>query len=233
MLVSTYPQSSRNLREMLMRLIAEDASAQDRLRGARMRGRVLGHPLTTYDPRLPLVGDRMMLLGDAAGLINPLNGEGIQYALHSARWAAGVAADCLASDRLDAASLEGYQQRVHQNLRTDMAFSRLIVQLFRNRNLNQVWLRALRSIAARSRTNPDYAYRVGFGQAMVASSVRPAADGTDSTARYSMTRDEVRGWAAGAGRALAEFSAQLTRAKITRSGGEAIGSWVRTPALEA
>jgi menaquinone-9 beta-reductase len=251
MLVSTYPQSSRNLREMLMRLIAEDASAQDRLRGARMRGRVLGHPLTTYDPRLPLVGDRMMLLGDAAGLINPLNGEGIQYALHSARWAAGVAADCLASDRLDAASLEGYQQRVHQNLRTDMAFSRLIVQLFRNRNLNQVWLRALRSIAARSRTNPDYAYRVGcvlsgltpavgtgaavriFGQAMVASSVRPAADGTDSTARYSMTRDEFRGWAAGAGRALAEFSAQLTRAKITRSGGEAIGSWVRTPALEA
>ena len=53
------------------------------------------------------------------------------------------------------------QQRVHQNLRTDMAFSRLIVQLFRNRNLNKVWLRALRSIAARSRTDPDYAYRVG------------------------------------------------------------------------
>jgi flavin-dependent dehydrogenase len=29
-----------------------------------------------YSPRLPLVGDRMMLVGDAAGLINPLNGEG-------------------------------------------------------------------------------------------------------------------------------------------------------------
>ena len=90
MLASTYPQSGRNLREMLLRLIAEDTSGRGRLRGARMRGRVLGHPLTTYNPRLPLIGDRVMLLGDAAGLINPLNSEGIQYALHSARWAAGL-----------------------------------------------------------------------------------------------------------------------------------------------
>jgi menaquinone-9 beta-reductase len=161
MLVSTYPRPARNLRDMLERLIAEDASMRRRLRNARMRGRVLGHPLTTYDPRLPLIGDRVMLLGDAAGLINPLNGEGIQYALHSARWAADVAADRLDSDRLDAAALEGYQQRVQQTLRTDMALSRLIVQLFRNRNLNQVWLGALRSIAARATTDPDYAHLVG------------------------------------------------------------------------
>ena len=161
MLVSTYPRSARNLRDMLERLIAEDASVRRRLRGARMRGRVLGHPLTTYDPRLPLVGDRVLLLGDAAGLINPLNGEGIQYALHSARWAADIAARSLDSDRLDAASLESYQQRVHQSLRADMALSLLIVQLIRNRKLNQVWLGALRSIAARATTDPDYAHLVG------------------------------------------------------------------------
>jgi geranylgeranyl reductase family protein len=252
MLVSTYPQSGRNLREMLQRLIAEDASLQYRLRGARMRGKVLGHPLTTYNPRLPLVGDRVMLLGDAAGLINPLNGEGIQYALHSARWAADIAAGCLASDRLDAAGLEGYQQRVHHSLRTDMAFSRLVVQLFRNRTLNHVWLRALRTIAARAATDPDYAHRVGcvlsgltpadstlgtggaariFGQALVSppagapwhrpgrrgQSVRLTPDGTGNTARYSMTPAEFTDWAAGAGRALAEFTTQLTRATITRS----------------
>ena len=163
MVASTYPQSARNLREMLLRLIAEDASVRYRLRGARMRGRVLGHPLTTYNPRLPLVGDRTMLLGDAAGLINPLNGEGIQYALHSARWAADVASERLrlATGRLDAGSLEGYQRRVQQSLRTDMALSRLIVQLIRNRNLNQVWLSALRSIAARAKTDPDYAHHLG------------------------------------------------------------------------
>ena len=82
---------------------------QRRLGGAQIRGRILGCPLTTYNPRLPLVGDRVMLVGDAAGLINPLNGEGIQYALHSARWAADIAADRLSSGRLDAASLAGYE----------------------------------------------------------------------------------------------------------------------------
>jgi hypothetical protein len=86
---------------------------------------------------------------------------------HSARWAADIAASRLDSDRLDAASLEGYQQRVQQSLRTDMALSRLIVQLFRNRNLNQVWLGALRSIAARATTDPDYAHLVGWSSSLV------------------------------------------------------------------
>jgi len=161
MLVSTYPQAGRNLRDLLLRLIAEDASMRRRLRGARMDGRVLGCPLTTYNPRLPLTGDRVMLVGDAAGLINPLNGEGIQYALHSARWAADVAADCLSSGRLDAASLHRYQQRVRHSLGQDMAFSRLVVQLIRNRHLDPVWLRTLRVIASRAQADPDYAHRVG------------------------------------------------------------------------
>jgi hypothetical protein len=42
-----------------------------------------------------------------------------------------------------------------------MAFSRLIVALIRNRNLNPFWLQALRIIASRASTDPDYAYRAG------------------------------------------------------------------------
>jgi geranylgeranyl reductase family protein len=161
MVQSTYPHASRNLRELLLRLTAEDTAMRDRLRGARMDGKILGCPLTTYNPRLPLTGDRVMLVGDAAGLINPLNGEGIQYALQSARWAADVASDRLSSDQLDATSLESYEERVHQSLRKDMALSRFVVQIIRNRNLNPTWLRTLRIIAARARTDPDYADRIG------------------------------------------------------------------------
>jgi geranylgeranyl reductase family protein len=248
MLASTYPQSTRNLREMLLRLIAEDASLGDRLRGARMRGRVLGHPLTTYNPRLPLVGDRVMLLGDAAGLVNPLNGEGIQYALHSARWAADIAADLLAADRLDATSLERYQRRVQQSLGTDLALSRLIVQLIRNRTMNQVWLGALRSIAARAQTDPDYAHHLGcvltglspdvsavgtgaaariFGRALVSPLAGAGWHGLGRLgrrgrgARPPVGADGFGDWAGRTGRLLAEFGAQLSGAAISRGSSRA------------
>ena len=124
MLTSTYPQSGRNLREMLLRLIAEDASVRGRLLGAPGCG--TGPRAPAYDLQPAAAADRRSR--DAARrrrrLINPLNGEGIQYALHSARWAAGLAADRLATDQLDAGSLAGYQRRVHQSLGTDLALSR-------------------------------------------------------------------------------------------------------------
>ena len=48
-------------------------------------------------------------------------------------------------------------------------------------------------------------------------SVRLASGGISNTGRYSITPDEFTDWAAGTGRALAEFTTQLTRAKIASS----------------
>ena len=69
----------------------------------------------TYNHRLPIVSDRVMLIGDAASLINPLNGEGIQYALLSARWAAETLAPCLRSDDFSARALAPFAARVERN----------------------------------------------------------------------------------------------------------------------
>ncbi len=99
----------------------------------------------------------MMLIGDAAGLINSLNGEGIQYALLSGRWAAEVALTCAAADDFSVCALASYGRRVEDELRYDMALSSAIVQFIRNRNLNPLWMQALRVIVARARVDPDYA----------------------------------------------------------------------------
>jgi 2-polyprenyl-6-methoxyphenol hydroxylase-like FAD-dependent oxidoreductase len=114
----------------------------------------------------------MILVGDAAGLINPLNGEGIQYALVSGRWAAHVASQALREGDCSAASLSPYARMVSDNLRYDMALAQMIVELIRNRSLKVVWLRSLEVLAARARADPAYAHIAGG----VLAGLLPASD---------------------------------------------------------
>jgi digeranylgeranylglycerophospholipid reductase len=60
--------------------------------------------------------DRLLAIGDAAGLVKPTTGGGIYYAIVSAGIAADVLGDALRRDRLDASSLADYQVRWRSRL---------------------------------------------------------------------------------------------------------------------
>lgn len=47
-----------------------------------------GHPIPIYTGKEKISTARTLLVGDAAGLVDPLNGEGIRYAIQSGRFAA-------------------------------------------------------------------------------------------------------------------------------------------------
>jgi geranylgeranyl reductase family protein len=157
----TVPAGKRALKSLLQQLTEQDKALGQRLRHAKVMGKVAGWPLTTYDHRQRIVWDRVMLTGDAAGLINPLNGEGIQYALLSGRWAAYYAIQGLYHDQLSKQRLHAYAQTVENELRYDMAISNMIVQLIRNRHLTPVWLQALHIIGSAAREQPGYASIAG------------------------------------------------------------------------
>ena len=55
-------------------------------------------------------GDRLLAIGDAAGLVKPTTGGGIHYSILSASLAADVAVDALAADQLDAGTLSAYER---------------------------------------------------------------------------------------------------------------------------
>ena len=150
------PASKLGLKSLLLNLVKTDKVLHQRLANAQLSSKINGWPLTTYDHHLPVTSDRVMLVGDAAGLINPLNGEGIQYALLSGRWAAEAAGKLLVDDNLSQAALNIYVKQLEQELRYDMAVSSLIVQVIRNRTFNPVWLRALEIIGAAARQSPEY-----------------------------------------------------------------------------
>ena len=63
------------------------------------QGRLLSGPLPMGGNRQPAAVPGMLLVGDAAGIVNPFNGEGIAYAMESAEVAAELVHEALVRDR--------------------------------------------------------------------------------------------------------------------------------------
>jgi flavin-dependent dehydrogenase len=62
------------------------------------------------------VADRLLVVGDAAGLVKPTTGGGIYYSLMSAALAADAAVPALRRNRLTAADLSDYERRWRDRL---------------------------------------------------------------------------------------------------------------------
>jgi geranylgeranyl reductase family protein len=60
--------------------------------------------------------DRLLAVGDAAGLVKPTTGGGIYYSIVSAALASDVAGAALRADRLDAVTLSDYETRWRERL---------------------------------------------------------------------------------------------------------------------
>src|SRR5438105_15898112 len=86
-----------------------------------------GHHLPVRRHGAPLSRGRVALIGDAAGLIDPLSGEGIYAAIYSGHAAAGAALDLLGGT---SASLAAYAQEVERVLMPDLQASRRFQDLF-------------------------------------------------------------------------------------------------------
>jgi geranylgeranyl reductase family protein len=85
------------------------------------------HPLPMGANRHPPVHRGVLFVGDAAGLVNPFNGEGIDYALESGELAAQAALATLASG--DRARLLAYRAALEQRFGSYFAVGRLFVRL--------------------------------------------------------------------------------------------------------
>jgi flavin-dependent dehydrogenase len=72
----------------LRHLIKSHPYLQRILRNARQIGPIKGHPLRTDFSQSITGRDRILVTGEAIGLVNPITGEGIDYALESAQMAA-------------------------------------------------------------------------------------------------------------------------------------------------
>ncbi|OFE14949.1 drug:proton antiporter [Humibacillus sp. DSM 29435] len=80
----------------VMRRWVADIDADWHLEHDEASGPIRGAALPMGFNRAPLYADGLMLVGDSGGMVNPFNGEGIDYALEAARLGAELVAQAMA-----------------------------------------------------------------------------------------------------------------------------------------
>lgn len=118
---------------------------REMLCGARRAGPIKGFPLRTDFATAPTYGDRVLLVGEAAGLVNPLTGEGVDFALESAKIAANHLASSFANGDLSRSNLKRYDRKLRARFQRVFVFS----MRMRNWYMNDYLLNRLVYVAKR------------------------------------------------------------------------------------
>lgn len=127
----------------------------------------------------PKVGANFLVIGDAAGSVNPFNGEGIDYAYETARMAASVLNDALASG--DEKALLQYQQLIDDEYGQYFKVARLFARVIGR----PVLMRELSRVGIQSHTLMEWVLRI------MANLLRPDEMGPAELA-YKAARQLVR-----------------------------------------
>ncbi len=114
----------------------------------------VGGKLTMSFSRSPLTGPNWLTIGDAAGAINPWNGEGISYAYETGAIAARFIGEALAAG--DSARLAGYERTINDEFGLYYKMARVFVKLIANPTV----MRTLAHVGIRNRPLMEWTLKV-------------------------------------------------------------------------
>ncbi|MEJ7660330.1 MAG: hypothetical protein WKG07_12300 [Hymenobacter sp.] len=119
----------------MLELLGTHPQLAPRFARARLLGPVVGFglPLGTGRPAHALAGPRWLLCGDAASLIDPLQGHGIDTAVRSGMLAAAQAVACFGAQNFSADFLQQYARAVQAAWEPQLARSYRIMRFLGNK----------------------------------------------------------------------------------------------------
>ncbi|MET4106552.1 NAD(P)/FAD-dependent oxidoreductase [Hymenobacter sp. UYP22] len=129
MLSSDIARHKVDLKRVLAELLVTHPHLAARFQNARQLGLVQGFGLPLGGSRRPLTGPRALLCGDAAALIDPMQGHGIDKAVISGLLAAEHARRCCATQDFTAAALFPYEVAVQRRLGRELRQRYRLMQL--------------------------------------------------------------------------------------------------------
>jgi flavin-dependent dehydrogenase len=137
----------------LMEAFVATAPARWGISPATSCGPPVGGKLPTGGSVTPKVGPTWVIAGDAAGSVNPFNGEGISYAYETGRMVAEAVDEALAGDGL---ALARYPDRLDEVYGAYFAVARTFVRVIGNPQI----MREVTRIGMHSRTLMEWVLRI-------------------------------------------------------------------------
>jgi len=152
------------------------ARQKDALRGGKVSGNPKGGWSSFFRPGR-MVAERVVLIGDAANLGDPMNGGGIHMAMESAHIAAPAILQALKEQDYSAASLARYEQAWNRTNEVDWRVGEFFLTIGKNAPLRDYWLHLLKAMAGLARNDPALREFVGglfSGTTSSRSTINPA-----------------------------------------------------------
>jgi menaquinone-9 beta-reductase len=212
--------SQEDPKTLLEKLIANNPAIHERLENAQKIGEIEVLESNLFDKQVPLIGDRLMVIGLAAGLVNPYNGEGLQMGLLSAKWAAETIQSCKASNIYTQAALTPYTRRIEGKFGYGFQLSDTILSLLRNRSLNGTWLGELEAMGKKCNTDAQYK-RIASG--VLSGMIFPTEEITAQTLMGTLQQSALTGLTAFSS-LLQNFSQQNTPSQPTQDAAQSASS---------
>ncbi len=121
-----------NMRKEFHYLMKEAPQFKERFAEAELVGEEKGWsiPIGYFDGKLPISGDRVILCGDAAGLVEPATGEGIAPAMSSGRFAAWQIKRCFKDNNFSAEFMKGYDKDIRKKYFRNYFLKTAIINLY-------------------------------------------------------------------------------------------------------
>ena len=120
-----------HLKRVFQQLIKEHPSLKDRFKNAEPVEDIKGYGLPLGSFKNELSGERFLLLGDAASLIDPFSGEGIANAIRSGRIAADIITQAIIQNNYTSTFLRRYDKEVYRKMGLEFKVSRKMQKLSR------------------------------------------------------------------------------------------------------
>ncbi len=137
-----WKKSPSSARKAMQEWLSKSIKLKGMMKTSNISGQIKGYPLRVDFQSAPTQKGRIFLVGEAAGLVSPLTGEGIDFALESSQLAAEYIVNMFSTGDFSEQAIMGYDAMLRKNFQNLFIFLSRIRQIYVNPTLMNKYILA-------------------------------------------------------------------------------------------